>query len=383
MTFLNSRVSKVFSDANLEQNEAIQLRMSLCTNSRVGFVKTCHMVNMAALRMCHDIACSTVENFVERTSNRHGMTLAGFAKNMRDSRESVDMCLHEICQQYPHILEKVSSPWVRLSLLWGSNVMVTLKKKKVILEMLPVYDLSRIKSFIPFNIGLLGARRSGKSIASFKLTEYLLPSFDLVISFLGTKNCNRDLCNLIATNFDERLNFVEFSPQVLSKLIEQQERLIEMGTPREVLIVFDDVFAANQRHVEILTQLFIRGRHYRISIINCAVCFTTVQKNCRRCLDVLFLYSSVCKSDNQILSSEYIHRNISTANYALQNLEPYRALVIETKRNQRLFEFKFELGWTHDVLLVCSGDHKNKIVPLKMNNLHTQEMVSEDENSSV
>ena len=80
--------------------------------------------------MCHDIACSTVENFVERTSNRHGMTLAGFAKNMRDSRESVDMCLHEICQQYPHILEKVSSPWVRLSLLWGSNVMVTLKKKK-------------------------------------------------------------------------------------------------------------------------------------------------------------------------------------------------------------------------------------------------------------
>ena len=57
----------------------------------------------------------------------------------------------------------------------------------------------------------------------------------------------------------------------------------------------------------------------------------------------MFLYSSVCKSDNQILSSEYIHRNIATAQYCLQNLEPYKALVIETKRNQKLFEFKFRL----------------------------------------
>ena len=141
--------------------------------------------------------------------------------------------------------------------------------------MLPTYDLNRINEFIPFNMCLLGARRSGKSVASYKLTEFLLPSFDLVISFLGTRNCNKELCNLIATHFDDRLNFVQFNPLVLKKLIEQQERLIEQGTPRNVLIVFDDVFAANQRHVETLTRLFIRGRHYHISIINCAVCFTT------------------------------------------------------------------------------------------------------------
>ena len=91
-----------------------------------------YVVNMAALRMCHDIVCSSTEALVERTSHKHGMTLKGFTQRMRDSKESVDMCLHEICQQYPDILEKVSSPWLRLGLLWGSNVMVTLKKKKVI-----------------------------------------------------------------------------------------------------------------------------------------------------------------------------------------------------------------------------------------------------------
>jgi len=210
--------------------------------------------------------------------------------------------------------------------------------------MLPEYDLRRITEFIPFNICLLGQRRSGKSVASWKLTEFLLPHFDLVVSFLGTKNCNKELNNLIATNFDPRLNFVEFNPRVLEKLIQQQELLIDQGQVRNVLIVFDDVFATNQRNVELLTQLFIRGRHYNISCISASVCFTTLQKNCRRSMDLMFLYSSVCRSDNQILSSEYIHRNIGTAQYCLQNLEPYKALVIETKRNQKLFEFKFQLG---------------------------------------
>ena len=214
--------------------------------------------------------------------------------------------------------------------------------------MLPVYDLARIREFIPFNICMLGQRRSGKSVATWKLAEYLAPDFDLIISFLGTRNCNKELCDLISTRYDPRLNFVEFNPHVLEKLLEQQEKLIQLGTPREVLICFDDVFASNQRHVELLTQLFIRGRHYRISIINSAVCFTTIQKNCRRCLDLLFLYSSVCKSDNQVLSSEYIHRNLSAAQYALQNLEPYKALVIETKRNQKLYEFKFQIQGQSD-----------------------------------
>ena len=215
--------------------------------------------------------------------------------------------------------------------------------------MLPNYDLERIHKSIPFNICMLGQRRSGKSIASWRLTEYLLPKFDLVLSFLGTRNCNKELCELISTNFDPRLNFVEFNQHVLKKLMEQQEDIISAGGRRDVLIVFDDVFASSTpKNVELLTRLFIRGRHFHISIINAAVCFTTVQKNCRRCLDIMFLFSSVCKSDNQILATEYIHNNVSTAQYALQNLPEYTALVIESRRNQKLFQFKFSLESDRD-----------------------------------
>ena len=47
----------------------------------------------------------------------------------------------------------------------------------------------------------------------------------------------------------------------------------------------------------------------------------------------------MCKSDNQILSSEYIHRNLSTATYALQNLDKYKALVIENKTEKFAEEY--------------------------------------------
>ena len=88
-------------------------------------------VNLAALKMVHDIAVNSTESLVERTSERHGMTIAGFKRKMKDSQESIDMILSEIAQQYPEVLEKFSSPWVRLGLLWTSNVVISLKKKEV------------------------------------------------------------------------------------------------------------------------------------------------------------------------------------------------------------------------------------------------------------
>jgi len=216
------------------------------------------------------------------------------------------------------------------------------RKKISLKKMLKTYDLERIRGFKPFNICMLGMRRSGKSYAAAKLTKHLASEFDLCLSFLGTKNCNSELCDFIGTRYDPRLNFVEFQPIILKRLLKQQEDLLESGKKRHVLIIFDDVFAnSHPNNIELLNRLFLRGRHFQISIINSAISFVTIAKNCRRSLDILFLYSSVCKSDNQILASEYVHGNYSTALYAIQNLEKYKALIIETKRNQKLFEYKF------------------------------------------
>ena len=89
-----------------------------------------YCVNLAALKMVHEIAVNSTEALVERTSDRHGMTISGFKRKMKESQESIDMILSEIAQLYPEVLEKFSSPWVRLGLLWTSNVVLTLKKKE-------------------------------------------------------------------------------------------------------------------------------------------------------------------------------------------------------------------------------------------------------------
>ena len=88
------------------------------------------MVNLAALKMVHNIAIVSAENIVDRTSGKHGLTLEGFGERMRDCQESIDAILLEIAELYPEVLDSFSSPWIRLGLLWTSNVIVTLKKKK-------------------------------------------------------------------------------------------------------------------------------------------------------------------------------------------------------------------------------------------------------------
>jgi len=87
-------------------------------------------VNLAALKMVHEIAVNSTVAIVDRTKKNHGMTIDGFKERMHDCQEQIDVILSEIAQMYPEIIEKFSSPWVRLGLLWTSNVMLTLKKEE-------------------------------------------------------------------------------------------------------------------------------------------------------------------------------------------------------------------------------------------------------------
>ena len=108
----------------------IELEAQKCLGIDKQQAQNPYCVNLAALKMVHEIAVNSTEALVDRTSDRHGMTLKGFKQKMKESQESIDMILSEIAQQYPEVLEKFSSPWVRLGLLWTSNVVLTLKKKE-------------------------------------------------------------------------------------------------------------------------------------------------------------------------------------------------------------------------------------------------------------
>ena len=87
----------------------------------------------------------------------------------------------------------------------------------------------------------------------------------------------------------------------------------------------------------------MRGRHFGISLMFCAVSYVTLPKQCRRSLDCLLVYSLPMQGDLKVLTWEFAAHN-SMAEHALPNLEDHSCLVLETlERKQQLFLWKADL----------------------------------------
>lgn len=182
----------------------------------------------------------------------------------------------------------------------------------------------------------------GKSTLITHLLQRARKKFDLVISFIGTSACSPEMKTLMATVWDSRFQFSEWNQPLINALLKQQETLKEAGNPRQVCILVDDIIL-NGRDEESLSHLCLRGRHFNVSVLACAVSYTTLPKRCRRALDTLFLFSCPMAGDCQILCSEYAHQ-ARIARYCLQNLPEYTSLVMETlERKQRLYHYRVPL----------------------------------------
>ena len=159
--------------------------------------------------------------------------------------------------------------------------------------------------------------------------------FDLVISFVGTSACSPEMRELLETRYDPRFQFAEWNQSLMDKLMTQQEALKAQGIQRQVCILIDDIILSGKDE-DALSHLCLRGRHFNISVLACAVSYTTLPKRCRRSLDALFLFSCPMAGDAQILCSEYAQKS-RMARYLLQNLPEWTCLVMETlERRQKL-----------------------------------------------
>ena len=88
----------------------------------------------------------------------------------------------------------------------------------------------------------------------------------------------------------------------------------------------------------------MRGRHFRISLMMCAVSYTSLPKRMRRSLDVLMVYSCPMRGDMLVLTSEYCQGNNGVARFILNNLEDHQCLVLETlTKKQQLYTWKADL----------------------------------------
>ena len=206
--------------------------------------------------------------------------------------------------------------------------------------MLPLWDPARIVRRMPFNLALVGGRRQGKSSACSHLVAMMKTKFDLVIAFIGSAAANPVLYQLMIENWDPRFFFSRWNTKLVDCLLKQQE---DAGPDkRSILILVDDV-VLNGPAEEQLAHLTMRGRHFGISIMMCAVSYTTLPKKSRRSLDALLVFSLPMQGDLKILLWEYASHN-SMAEHALKNLEEHTCLVLETlERKQQLFQWKADL----------------------------------------
>ena len=164
--------------------------------------------------------------------------------------------------------------------------------------------------------------------------------FDLVIAFIGSAAANPVIHQLMIENWDPRFFFPQWNTKLINKLLEQQEHA--GPDKRSILILVDDVVLTGPMEDQ-LAHLGMRGRHFGVSIMACAVSYTTLPKKYRRSLDALLVFSLPMQGDLKILLYEYASQNYM-AEHALKNLEEHSCLVLETlERKQQLYVWKADL----------------------------------------
>ena len=170
------------------------------------------------------------------------------------------------------------------------------------------------------------------------LVEMLSSEFDLVISFCGSQACSPEIRVLFQHKFDDRFMFDRFSVAFLRTLLEQQESIKARGQTRRVLLLFDDV-ETDSDEANYLGFLATRHRHYNISMMYCAVRYSSIHKTYRSATDVMLLFNVPMYSDRKMLLLEH-SSNTGLASFVMKNMEKYHCLVMEAGHKQHLKTFK-------------------------------------------
>ena len=153
--------------------------------------------------------------------------------------------------------------------------------------------------------------------------------FDLIIAFIGSAACNPVIHQLMVENWDPRFFFSEWKPDIIAKLLKQQEAAKEK---RNILILVDDVILSGSAEDQV-SHMAMRRDQFNVLRGS----YVTLPKQCRRSLDCLLIYSLPMQGDLKVLTWEFATHN-SMAEHALRNLDPHCCLVLETlERKQQLF----------------------------------------------
>ena len=207
--------------------------------------------------------------------------------------------------------------------------------------MLKRWNPKNLVNMKPFITAMCGNRRSGKStLQAHLLEEHLSKEFDLIISFAGSVSCSPEVVGFFQKRGKAHLMFDSINENFIRTLCAQQEALKQQGITRSVLLLLDDV--EMDKHLQMIFGNFSqRARHYNISIMIAAVSYTSVSKNYRRSLDIVFFFKLNMTSDKKLLLDEFTS-NRRFSEFCMEDLQQYHCLVQEKNYASELFIYSVE-----------------------------------------
>ena len=207
------------------------------------------------------------------------------------------------------------------------------------------FDFDEIKDYS--TILNIGRRRSGKSVNQRELLYYLYKKrkikFFLLIS--PTSFINDDYKFI-----PEEYRFEKFSEKLLNNLFKRQELLIKKyGRRKEfatVLVLDDCIDLSNKRQANLLSYIFVRGRHL---LLWCICSFQYIKSvelkpSTRQQLDYIFVFKQSNKDTIKLIDDEWL----GGEGYKYVNEVPsrplFRTLVIDnTEDEDNLYWYRAEL----------------------------------------
>jgi hypothetical protein len=171
----------------------------------------------------------------------------------------------------------------------------------------------------------------------------------------------------------------------------QQEKLSNLGRPRKVLLLFDDV-EVDSETASALGFFATRHRHFDVSMCYCSVRYSNVHKSYRASSDALLLFGTPMASDRKLMLTEY-SQSPRFAGFCMSNLKQYQALVFMNGFKQELYRFRIQddlhnfEGFEPDCVEETTDDNLGgsplDIAPQNSNAAHENETGREEQLQSV
>lgn len=194
------------------------------------------------------------------------------------------------------------------------------------------FEFDKIKDYS--TILSIGRRRSGKSVNQRELLYYFAKErkvkFFILIS--PTSNINDDYDFI-----PEEYRFENFSETLLKNLFKRQELLIKKyGRKKEfatILILDDCIDLSNKRQSNLLSYIFVRGRHL---LLYCVCSFqylksVELKPSTRQQLDYIFVFKQSNKDTIKLISDEWLGGTDEAREIVdkVPSREKHRTLVID------------------------------------------------------